>query len=276
MVNQLSNVPEAVSDNFFPYKNAVLHFVKAGKGDKTLLIFHGFGQNAYVFQDFAEKHLAYTIYSFDLFFHGKSSWGYGEKPLEKAFWVSCMETFLATHGINRFAVAGFSLGARFALCLAEGFATRIDHIYLLAPDGIKTSLWYSLATYPVLLRKLFKSMIYHPNRFYSLAKTMEKLKLMDKGLIRFAESQMNTEEKRSRVYFAWVVFRHLVFSKPRLIQKINDHGISVTLILGEYDKVITIKNLKPFAKEVKKLKIVTLKTGHNGLIPMLNATGLPQ
>lgn len=275
--NQSVNVVSASEDNFFMYKNAVLHFIKRGTGAKTLLAFHGFGQNGSVFSELADTHgREYTIYSFSLFFHGKSTWGYGEEPLEKEFWRSCMESFLTDHNIDRFTVAGFSLGARFALSLVEGFTNRIDHIYLLAPDGIKTSFWYSLATYPILLRKIFKSMILHPNRFYSLAKSMEKLKLMDKGLLRFATSQMNSEEKRSRVYYSWVVFRHLSISCPLLIRKINDHGIRVTLILGEYDKVITVGNVSRSLKGIQKLKMVILKTGHNGIVSSLVKTGLPQ
>ena len=267
----------ATSDNLFSYENATLHFLKAGTGAKALLLFHGFGQDGSVFRDLAEKYnQEYTIYSFDLFFHGKSTWGYGEQPLEKEFWISCIASFLSDHYIDRFTVVGFSLGARFALTLAEGFTTQIDHLYLLAPDGIRTSLWYRLATYPILIRKFFKSMIIHPNRFFSIAKTMEKLKLMDKGIIRFAESQMNTEEKRSRVYYSWVVFRHLPVSFPSLMRKLNNHDLPVTLILGEYDKVITTNNLTRFLKNSKNLNIVTLKTGHNGLITALATAGLPQ
>jgi len=260
----------ASEDSFFLYKNSVLHFIKRGTGAKTLLVFHGFGQDGSVFGDALYKpNNDYTIYSFSLFFHGRSTWGYGEQPLEKRFWINCMESFLTDHHIDRFAVAGFSLGARFALSLVEGFATRIDQVYLLAPDGIKTSLWYSLATYPILLRKFFKSMVVHPNRFYSLTRTMEKLKLMDRGLIRFAESQMNTEEKRSRVYYSWVVFRKLSTAPKATIRLINEHKIKTIFILGQHDKVISYKGLRNFINRIHQKEIVRVKSGHSNLLPTL-------
>lgn len=261
------------SAHFFQYQQARLHYTKTGDGQQVVLLFHGFGQDKNIFDQLATTHFkSYTLYAFDLFFHGKSSWGYSEEPLEKHFWITCMKAFLSENKIEKFSVVGFSLGGRFALSLIEGFSKQVDHLYLLAPDGIKTSFWYSLATYPVLFRKLFKSMINHPNRFFNIANMLTRLSVMDKGLIRFAESQMNTEEKRNRVYYSWVVFRHLSFSQKKLIALLNTCQTPVTLVLGEFDKVITHKNLHPFVKRVPQMKLVLLRCGHNDLIQVFSKT----
>lgn len=261
------------SAHFFQYKQAHLHYTKTGDGQQVVLLFHGFGQDKNIFDRLATTHFkSYTLYAFDLFFHGLSTWGHNEEPLEKQFWVNCMEAFFVKNRIKKFSVVGFSLGGRFALSLVEGFPKQIDHLYLLAPDGIKTSFWYSLATYPILFRKLFKSMIDHPNRFFRIANTLHKLNVMDKGLIRFAESQMNTEEKRNRVYYSWVVFRHLSFNQKKLSELLVRYPISVTLVLGEFDKVITRSNLDPFIKRIPQIKLVLLRCGHNDLIQVFSQT----
>lgn len=255
------------TDHFFHYQHAHLHYTKIGDGQQVVLLFHGFGQDKSIFDRLATTHFkSYTLYAFDLFFHGKSTWGYDEEPLEKHFWTSCMQAFLIENRIKKFSIVGFSLGGRFALAITEAFPTQVEHLYLLAPDGIKTSFWYSLATYPILFRKLFKSMIDHPNRFFSIAKVLHRINVMDKGLIRFAESQMNTEEKRNRVYYSWVVFRHLSFKSTKIFGLLNQHQFPTTLVLGEFDKVITRKNLNQFIDRVPHLNLILLKCGHNDLI----------
>lgn len=248
-------------------EQGTLHFTKTGNGARILLAFHGFGQNGHVFNELATA-LAddYTVYLFDVFFHSDSEWHLDEQPLEKHTWISIIDQFLHAHSISTFSVLGFSMGGKFALATLEGFPDRIQEIFLLAPDGIKTSAWYSLATYPVILRKLFKSMITHPNRFEVIARTAHRLGLIDKGILRFVESQMNTVEKRTRVYYTWVVFRHLTFNMAKLAHLINQYQIRLVMIVGRYDKVITAKNMNALLKKVSVYSLFIPETGHNGVI----------
>ena len=59
-----------------------------------MLAFHGYGENSGVFKKIGEVLTEqYTIYSFDLFFHGKSKWPFGSKALEKKFWLEIIENF---------------------------------------------------------------------------------------------------------------------------------------------------------------------------------------
>lgn len=256
-----------IRDKFVIFDGSKLHYAKTGNGPKHLLIFHGFGQDLSVF-DYLTRSLAkhYTFYVFDLYFHGRSEWAHQEKPLRKKEWADTIGQFLTENNINRFSVAAFSLGGKFALTAAEFFPSRIDELFLIAPDGIKTSFWYSLATYPLLLRKLFKSMILHPQRFIRIAEFLNRSGVVDKGLIRFAEYQMNNEEKRKRVYYSWVVFRHLTPDLNKIAKALNENSISLTLIVGKYDKVIEPKNMNHFLKRVKKFRFEILENGHTGLI----------
>lgn len=235
-------------------------------GKKNLILFHGFGQDHRVFQNWVSAlHDEYTCYAFDLYFHGSSAWP-GRNALEKEDWQKIMQQFLEQEGITQFAIAGFSMGGKFALATYESFHHQITDLILLAPDGIKTSFWYSLATYPIAIRLLFKSMILYPNRLYRVTKLLRKLHLMDAGLLRFAESQMNTEEKRRRVYFSWVYFRHLKFNTDQIADLINQHEINFTLITGKHDKVITTQNMAGFLKRIKRKQALEIKSGHNDLI----------
>jgi pimeloyl-ACP methyl ester carboxylesterase len=253
-----------------------LHYAVVGNGGRPMLVFHGFGQDNNTLQSLAaalaETH---TVYVFDLFFHGGSEWGYGEAPLEKTFWKDIMGAFLLEHRLEQFSLLGFSLGAKFALATMEAFPEKILSVYLLAPDGIKTSFWYSLATYPIIFRKIFKSMIQHHNRFVTLAKLLRVLGLLDAGMIRFATHQMNTQENRERVYYSWVVFRRLTFNLKSIGTLLNGRKIPLVIITGKYDKVITTRNMHHLLKWVRTYHLETVAAGHTGLIaaslPLLTA-----
>jgi pimeloyl-ACP methyl ester carboxylesterase len=256
-----------IRDQYIRYNNSSLHYAKTGNGEKHLLVFHGFGQDISVF-DYFTRSLAthYTFYVFDLYFHGRSQWAHGEKILTKKDWQQTIALFLSENQIDKFNIGGFSLGGKFVLATLEAFPEKIEKVFLIAPDGIKTSFWYSLATYPFFLRKFFKSMIFHPERFMKIAEFLNKKGLVDNGLIRFAEYQMGTEEKRFRVYYSWVVFRHLRFKQRRLAKLINEHNIELTVIVGKYDKVIEPDNMKSFLSKLKKYRFEILNNGHSGLI----------
>lgn len=256
-----------MAGRYLSYKKSLLHYETMGTGAKILIMFHGFGQDHQAFASFSDNLSdTYTLYVFDLYFHGKSTWGYGELPMEKQHWKETMAAFLKEAEITKFSLAGFSLGGKFVLATLEVFPEKIESVFLLAPDGIKTSFWYSLATYPILFRKIFKSMIRHHQRFIAISRGLYALNLMDKGLIRFVENQMNTEEKRQRVYCSWVVFRRLKFNINDIAAIINKNQIQVTLITGKYDKVIEAENMNRLVKRLKKYRLEIVESGHNGLI----------
>ncbi|HEX5168175.1 MAG TPA: alpha/beta hydrolase [Cyclobacteriaceae bacterium] len=244
-----------------------LYYSKQGDGNKALLLFHGFGQDHSAFQDIIERISSeYTCYTFDLFFHGSSLWNKGEQPLEKSEWNRIMELFLRESNLNEISLMGYSLGGKFVFATMEGFPEKVKEVFLIAPDGIKISFWYSLATYPILFRKIFKSLIAHPKRFISIANFSNLIGLLDKGVVRFAESQMNTWERRSRVYFSWVVFRHLNFDMRDIAAIINRHKSWLIIIVGKYDRVVKAKHMDRLLRHVDQYQMEILETGHNRLL----------
>ncbi len=251
----------------FHHKNATLSYLRTGTGSEILFLFHGYGQDHTVFSPFFQSLPAkYTFYAFDLFFHGSSIWPWDDTPLSKKYWEEILNQFIRENKIEKFSVLGFSLGAKFALASFESFSTRVDKILLLAPDGIKTNAWYRLATYPVMVRALFKSMIVKPGRFMAIVKLARAVNLIDKGVLRFAQSQMESEAGRKRVYYSWVVFRHLKFNSNALVNLMNAHAVQVIILVGLYDKIITAANLNGFVSKLTLGKMRILSVGHNGLI----------
>lgn len=254
-------------ENFIHYRNNLLHYVKAGNGKQPLLVFHGFGQDHTLYVPLL-KSLSprYTLYIIDLFFHGKSMWNEGERPLEKRDWKNILTALMHEQRITTFSILAYSLGGKFALATLEAFPTQVKDLCLVAPDGIKTSFWYSMATYPKFFRSVFRSMIFRHERFLWLANKLNESNLVDKGLIRFADYQMNTEGKRKRVYYSWVVFRRLTFDLKEISRLINENEIKLTMIVGKYDKVIRPENMNLLLRHVKDFRFEVLDSGHTGLM----------
>lgn len=253
----------------FTHLQAVLHHSEYGSGPRAMLLFHGYGQDRTVF----ERHLSnlekeYRFYSFDLFFHGKSVWPFGDTPLEKQQWKQLLGSWLHERKIDSFSVLGFSMGGKFALATFEMFAGQVSELFLIAPDGIRLNPWYRLATFPWLTRKVFKSMIDHHERFIHLIRVAQTLRMVDRGVLRFVETQMNTAEQRSRVYYSWVVFRHLEFDLKTLARLAQEHHVTVRAWVGKHDKLITEATVSRFTRLLPQAKLDVLHTGHNGVMAM--------
>jgi len=249
-----------------------LFYVRHGHGEKAMLLFHGFGQDHSVFKTIVDYLSAdYTCYSFDLYFHGSSMWAHDENPLSKKQWAQTIEVFLKKNNINNLSLLGYSLGGKFAMATLEAFPKRIKELILIAPDGIKVSFWYTLATRPLLLRKIFKSMINNPDRFEIASNVIQSLGLLDKSALRFAGTQMDTAEKRKKVYYSWVVFRQLRFEMKNIANLINDNQIRLLIIVGKYDKVIKAESMNRLLQYVDQYELELLDAGHNHLLEKASA-----
>ncbi|WHZ08568.1 MAG: hypothetical protein OJF59_002322 [Cytophagales bacterium] len=252
--------------NVIEYKESKLFYYKSGTGQKCLLLFHGFGQDHTVFDSWFEVlKNDYTVYAFDHFFHGESVWN-ENRPLEKDDWKIILLLFFEKEKISEFEVAGFSLGGKFSLATLEIFSNRVKRIILVAPDGIKINFWYRLATYPLLMRGIFETVVAKPRFFFSFARFLQSMHIIDNYLLRFVMLQMDTEEKRKQVYAVWISFRPLNFEMKAIAQLINEGRIQLKIITGKYDKVIRASDMHRLLKFVAHGQFYEMECGHNQLI----------
>ena len=208
----------------------------------------------------------YTLYAFDLFFHGGSRLHKDDMPLTKEFLKEMIGHFLEKNKIARLSLMGFSMGGKFALTIIEQMPDRVEELYLIAPDGIKTSFWYNIATYPGWLQQLFKRTVLKPELFFGLLRMLDKYNMVHKSLIRFAHYQMDSTAKRLRVYRSWVGFRELNFDIRHIVGLLNKYEVAVTMFLGEYDQIISPKRVGVFVKALDQGELVVLKAGHSNLL----------
>jgi hypothetical protein len=105
-----------------------------------------------------------------------------------------------------------------------------------------------------------------PGVFHKIVSFLKVLGLLDKGILKFTEQQMNTRAKRRQVYYSWIVFRKFHFNKLKLLNLLNTFNIPVFVFLGKYDKMIDKDFIHRFMKEVNNSKIIELESGHSHML----------
>jgi pimeloyl-ACP methyl ester carboxylesterase len=250
-----------------------LHYHRLGNGPHTLLAFHGIGQDGKdCFSSFAENMGDYyTVYAFDLFFHGESNHRditktFDEHPVSKEQWSGIISHFLEKENISRFDVAGFSMGGRFALATLEFYSNRIDNAWLIAPDGVSEHPLYLIASRFPPTRRLFRWCMQHPKTFFQTASVLQKMGLVHKSLFRFTQNVLNTPEKRQSVYNSWTGFRKLHFNIQQICLLSQRDKVRIYLFTGKYDKLLKEADMKPLINSIPAKQYYRLQSGHSQLV----------
>jgi len=231
-----------------------------GTQKEVLCLFHGFGQDRNIFNSWLpELTKKYTVYAFDLFYHGESTRKYGD--LSKKEWKENFNEFLTKNQIDTFSIFGFSLGGRFAVATAFAFPNRIEHLYLSAPDAIYLTPWFHAATFPGL-KLIFKFYMLHPARLDRLIKRSVKLRIISKYMADFVKRELSDPENQKRVYISWNHFKPLGYTHRQLREHFKSSSFGKTLILGEKDIVIPPKKILPILKGCGFEKIILEKKHH--------------
>lgn len=223
------------------YKDFFLEYEEFGKGKEILIAFHGFDGHSSDFKVFEPSFgNRYTIYSFNLFYHGNSQ---SPNPQQANSFTNedlrnIIQAFLTKKSVSSFSLLAYSLGGKIALACIELFPDKIKDVFLFAPDGVKLSNWYKFASNTLLGRMLFKFVIRKPDLFLRIVLFLQKTGLVHEKMYKFLSHQMETQERRQKVYDIWVVFRKVVPNIPVIQQHIKKNHIQLHLFFGKYDAVI--------------------------------------
>jgi len=252
---------------YISYKNSSLHYKKYQGGKKNIFIFHGYGHtHVEMFQlsKFFQQR-GYTVYAFDLFFHGNSVWDYKEQPIQLEELKHIFTILLKKERIAHFSLLAYSIGSRFALSISYLFPQYVDAMYLIAPDAVKVSHWYRFLTSTTVGMILFR--LVKSKRFYNISVSiMSKLVFINTGILRFVKYRMSTEHERNKIYMTWMAFKKLSIPFVLLSEKLNEHAVSFYMFLGKYDRIIPYDKLMKQMKYLENKEVYLYDMGHNHLI----------
>ncbi len=231
--------------------------LQIGEGEKILFAFHGFGQNPNVFEDLRPLLPNYTIYSFDLLSFGKTP--------SKQDVIRLFEEFLNNQQISSFSVLSFSIGSKMALSLLEYFSERIEKLILIAPDGFKKNYWYEFAT-SYVGKKFFWQFIKNPDFFLKTAQLLSKFKVLDRHLLRIAQSYTDSPPKRFLVWRTWLSQQHL-FPNHKVLHKIyQKNEIYTQIFTAAEDKICPLAPILDFSKPYRCIEVIQSPFQHHRLL----------
>jgi pimeloyl-ACP methyl ester carboxylesterase len=233
-----------------------------------IIALHGFGQDASVWQHVAlELNPDFILYSFELPFHGKyAEYSYSEAEINSYYIRSLSVLVLELVQDEKFILIGFSLGARIAQMLYMCKPDAVRELVFIAPDGFSPNWIYKVASSTLIGNALLKFIIKHPKAFFKSLDILKGGKWFNKSVIRFAELQMNSIEKRQLVYSVWIGLKGLKV-KTSLFQKVLIyHGTPYSFIIGRYDRVVTRQQIMQSMKGISDSNIAEISVGHHQLL----------
>ena len=212
---------------FLTHPKGVVHGLRFGSGPELLIALHGFGDRARMFAVLApalsEK---YTIISIDWPFHGQTEWH--ENTFLKEDLLSVIEMIADKNGKKRFSLMAFSFGARLSQALLPELAERLDKLYLLSPDGVKTKGMSMAAHTPVWLRKFLFRILQKPGWFIGLLDLGRRIFLVPPLIHHFLTNNLNRPERFSRTFGCWLAMESF-YLRRRDIKRILTKGLILCL-----------------------------------------------
>lgn len=239
-----------------------LHYLAFGTGKRLLIAFHGYSNNASLFQPF-ESFLGteYTIVSIDLPYHGRSAWP-PQTPLHLADLRTLINNLCEQFGVNKFSLLGFSLGGRVSLFILEHLPERIESVLLAAPDGLAFNPLYYFVTRTYLGRRLFSSVLTKPERYFKLIDKLHERRFLDPSRYKFVTQYLQSRPARTFLGNVWPNLGNLIPNARKVKQAAAKYHIPLHIFMGRYDKIIPLKQAEVFSKGAPGVQLHILEKGH--------------
>lgn len=248
--------------NFVSLPNGQVHYLKMGEGNELLVAFHGYGQQAKIFNAFSislEK--KYTTISIDLPFHGSSTWN-SNKPMTVDDLDAVINEILKREKKSQISLMGYSIGARVCLTLLTNRFELVKQCILLAPEGLWKNKLYLFATHNPIGKMLFSFLVKNPffiNVFLSVA---GRFKYIRKSKINFIKNNLNSEKQRKLLLNVWPNLSNLIPDYEKLDKILSEKGNILTIFNGKFDIIVPTRRIKKLKKEYPNIKLFYLARGH--------------
>ncbi len=253
-----------VDSYFIPFHLNEVHVTRYGRGADLLIVFHGFSESGELYRNLGvlleEK---YTVLIPDMPYHGRTRWKEG--LLSPGRLKELVKLILEKEEKDRCSVLGYSMGGRAAICLARYNPEVIDHLLLLAPEGLRKNHWFRFATGTLVGRALFKWVTFRPAFLLFLLNTGRFLGLVSEKMALFIKDQMDMPEKRLRVYQLWMCFRKLRINRRRFYAVLKANRLPVWICLGKYDRLIPSR-IADKIKPLSLISVIIVESGHQLLL----------
>jgi len=247
--------------SFLLHRGYQIHYRLIGSGPLVTACFHGFGEQAAAFEVLVGILPGHRLVAIDLPFHGGTDWQEGE-PFGPEDLLKILDGIPET-AQGRIGLMGYSMGGRVALSMLEWMPDRISHLVLLAPDGLKVSPWYTLATRTGPGIRLFRWTMHHPGWFRGMARLGATLGLVNASVEKYVERYIDDEKKRQDLFHIWTTLAGFRPSVDDVAGIIRAHQLPTWMVFGRYDRIIPPENGHRLSSLIGlDGRIVLLECGH--------------
>ena len=239
-----------------------------GNGEEILIAFHGYGMDGNQFQVLSSMCHRYKVIGFHLPYHPNGPQSH-EGWLEMT--IAHITQMIAQEGVHKFSIAGYSVGARIALKIANTFPGQIKHIYLFAPYGFEDH--WGLRFVTGFVGDLLFSALVHtslPNRIMALAKHVG---IIDHDLFQIISKELDTKPKRNSLRQTLRMVGKLPMKAAEIVDHFNASSVTATLVYGSRDVLFPFgkRNQKALHK-LHSLQLIETNQGHWMMTEQLDKT----
>ncbi len=247
---------------FIKYEDNEVHCLRMGSGPKLLIAFHGFNNDAAIFLPLATLlQQEYTMVAIDLPGHGQTRWS--SSYMEKKALMAIVQGIKNNFGVEKFSLAGFSLGGRVCLNILELQPNWVDKAVLLAADGLQKNFRYNLATRNPAGKIIFRKLIDNPERWIGKMAWLRKYRLVDESRFKFARTRLTDDTIRHQLSYVWPVMSRLIPNITLVKWNINKYKVQTHVVMGKHDRIFPPVQGERFIKNLKYARLHMLDTGHN-------------
>ncbi|MCS7036341.1 MAG: alpha/beta fold hydrolase [Saprospiraceae bacterium] len=246
---------------FIEHRGGRIHCLQLGVGERLLVALHGFGDRARLFA-VLEKALSehYTVVAFDLPFHGQTVWP--RATFDKSDLLAVVEQIRQRLGCERLSLMGFSFGARLALAMVPDLLPRLERLFLLAPDGIRTQGMGLAVRVPLWLRRWLARVAEHPAPILRLVVWGHRLGLLPPLVASFLRFHLARPERRQRVFGCWLALDSFYLRRRGTRAIWEQSGLPVDIFVGTEDDIVHRKTLRHLAQGLPNVRVFQLHGGH--------------
>ncbi len=250
-----------MQSHFLDHPSGRIHTLCFGQGEKLLIALHGFGDRARMFAVLEEAlGKNYTVVAVDWPFHGQTEWN--KTVFTKEDLLEVVRRIAADRGQERFCLMGFSFGARLAQAMLPELAPRLDKLYLLSPDGVKTRGMTTAVHTPMWTRRLLHRMLQKPDWFLNLLQAGRRLGLVPPLIQHFLANNLNRPERFQRTFGCWLSLDHFYLRRRNIKAVLRESQLPTDVYIGLHDRFLHQKELKNLYEDLPNVRVFWLEEGH--------------
>lgn len=239
-----------------------VHAWRFGQEEPLLIALHGFSDRGRMFEVMAKSLSGrFSLIALDLPFHGQTQWH--KSDFSKQDLLEIISKILEKEGKTRFSLLGFSFGARLAQGMLPELASKLDHLYLLSPDGIKTTGMGAAENTPMWVRRWLYRTFRHTNQGQALLRIGQKMHLFSPRILAFLSRNLSRPERIQRSFGCWLSMDSFANKKIEIQRIITEYRLPTDLVIGAEDPLLSPDDLKAFYGNIPQVRFTVLQgEGH--------------